>query len=134
MPVCKGRRYPFRLGTTSYIYPDHILPNVLKLRETVDDIELLCFEADDESSLPDERLIAELRSIAKASNLTYTVHLPLDIYRGDCDESQRKQSIATALKVVRLTEELEPFAFNVHFEMRHADGSPVSTLKGGKTI
>jgi len=33
--------YPFRLGTTSYIYPNHILPNVRKLKDCVDDVELI---------------------------------------------------------------------------------------------
>ncbi len=37
----------FRLGSTSYVYPDDILPNVRKLMSSVDDIELVLFEVDD---------------------------------------------------------------------------------------
>ena len=39
--------YPFRLGTTSYIIPDDILPNARFLADKVDDIELVLFEVDD---------------------------------------------------------------------------------------
>ena len=41
---------PFRLGTTSYIIPADILPNVRYLADKVDDIELVLFEADDYSN------------------------------------------------------------------------------------
>jgi hypothetical protein len=36
----------FRLGTTSFIVPDHIIPNVMKLGYFFDEIELLVFESD----------------------------------------------------------------------------------------
>ncbi len=47
-------RFPFRLGTTSYIIPADLMTNVRLLSPLVDDIELVLFEADDESNLPDE--------------------------------------------------------------------------------
>ena len=37
----------FRLGTTSYIIPDEILPNVRFLAGKVQDVELVLFEVDD---------------------------------------------------------------------------------------
>ena len=40
-------KYPFRLGTTSYIIPADILPNVIYLSDQVQDIELILFEVDD---------------------------------------------------------------------------------------
>lgn len=124
----KQLSYPFRIGTTSYIYPDDILPNVEKLRDTVDDIELLFFEAETESNLPTRRQIEELGRIAAESDLTYTVHLPLDVYLGDPDAATRLQSVDKALKVIRLTQSLEPFAFNLHFEKRTGDGKPVGDI------
>ncbi|MCU0508776.1 MAG: sugar phosphate isomerase/epimerase, partial [Anaerolineae bacterium] len=36
----------FRVGTTSYIVPDNILPNVEYLAPLVDDVELVLFETD----------------------------------------------------------------------------------------
>ena len=59
----------FRLGSTSYVYPDDILPNVGKLATVVDDIELVLFKADDYGtnptgtfSLPDASTITFLSS------------------------------------------------------------------------
>ena len=58
--------FPFRLGTVSYIIPDDILPNVRYLADAVDDIELVLFESDELSNIPDEAAIAELADIAGA--------------------------------------------------------------------
>ena len=57
MPVDQDRiilknRLPFRLGTTSYIIPDDILPNVTMLAPSIDDIELILFESDEISNYP----------------------------------------------------------------------------------
>ncbi|NTW10257.1 MAG: sugar phosphate isomerase/epimerase, partial [Chlorobiaceae bacterium] len=60
---CK-QRFPFRFGTTSYIIPADIIPNVKFLKEKVDDIELVLFESDEYSNLPSEENIAELVSLA----------------------------------------------------------------------
>jgi len=38
---------PFRIGTTSYIIPDEIIPNVRFLAARVEDVELVLFEADE---------------------------------------------------------------------------------------
>jgi len=121
-------RFPFRLGTTSYIYPANIAHNVIKLQDDIDDIELLFFEVEDESDLPDANGLVELRQIAEESDLTYTVHLPLDLFLGDFDETCRKHSVEKALKVIRGVESLQPFAFNAHFEKRNADHSPVTDI------
>ena len=72
--------FPFRIGTTSYIIPDEIIPNVRYLAGLVDDIELVLFEVDDgPNNLPDAAAIKELQSLAARHQLTYTVHLPLDL-------------------------------------------------------
>src|SRR5262245_25369283 len=79
---------PFRLGTTSYIIPDDILPNVRYLADKVQDVELVLFEVDDgPNNLPSSETVAELAALADAHDLTYTVHLPLDLRLGaDGDE------------------------------------------------
>ncbi len=125
----KPTDYPFRLGTTSYIYPDHILPNVRKLKHRVDDIELVLFEADDASNLPGEMELDELAGIAAECGLTYTVHLPIDAYLGDPDEAQRLRSVENVVRVIRLTTCLNPFSFNLHFEKRLAGGQDIEDLE-----
>ena len=76
--------FPFRLGTTSYIVPDDILPNARYLAGKVWDIELILFEVDDgPNNLPSPEVIDELSRIAQQHGLTYTVHLPLDLKLGE---------------------------------------------------
>jgi sugar phosphate isomerase/epimerase len=113
---------PFRLGTTSYIWPDDILPNVVQLAPLVDDIELVLFESDEYgSNLPGEDVIAELRRVAQAHGLTYTVHLPLDLRLvGDplqgSDDDLRHPSLEKARRVIERTRLLDPFAYVVHLD------------------
>ena len=49
---------PFRLGTTSYIIPDDILPNVRYLAGKVKDIELVLFDIDEYCNIPDEEQLS----------------------------------------------------------------------------
>jgi sugar phosphate isomerase/epimerase len=109
-------RFPFRLGTTSYIIPADLMTNVRFLAPYVDDIELVLFEADDESNLPDEKTISTLHEIACSNDLSYTVHLPLGLLLGAVDEEERRRSVKKALHIVELTSPLNPAAYVVHFE------------------
>ena len=103
-----------RLGTTSYIYRDDILPNVKKLAGKVEDIELVIFEYNKElNSLADRDTISELKKIASDHGMTYTVHLPLDLRLADDGRDGSRQR---ACRVVGITVDLEPYAFVVHLE------------------
>ena len=109
-------RYPFRLGTTSYIIPADILPNVRYLAGKVQDVELLLFEVDDgPSSLPGREQITELISIARDHDLTYTVHLPLDLRLAD-DGSPRHASMTKARRVMDCARDLDPWAYVLHLD------------------
>jgi sugar phosphate isomerase/epimerase len=108
--------YLFRLGTTSYIIPADILPNVQYLAGKVRDVELVLFEVNDSTSnLPDREQIARLRSIAADNDLTYTVHLPLDLRLAD-DGSPRHVSLEKAKRVIDCTRDLDPYAYVVHLD------------------
>jgi sugar phosphate isomerase/epimerase len=114
--------YPFRLGTTSYIIPDDILPNARYLAGKVRDIELILFEVDDgPNNLPSPEVIDELLQIASEHDLTYTVHLPLDLKLGE-DDSEHDQSLVKANRVVECTRGLKPWAYVLHL-----DGKSVRT-------
>jgi sugar phosphate isomerase/epimerase len=109
---------PFRVGSTSYVYPDDILPNVERLAAAgdVDDIELILFEVDDgPNNLPDEATIARLSDLAAAHALTFTVHLPLDLTLA-ADGSSAHESIRKAERVIRTTTPLDPFAYVFHLD------------------
>jgi sugar phosphate isomerase/epimerase len=100
-----------RLGTTSYIYPADIITNVTRLAGKVSDVELVIFEADSDSNLPDGDVVERLLQLASDHSMTYTVHLPL--YLG---LPANLESLSKALRVVRATKELSPHAFIIHLD------------------
>src|SRR5512143_1327290 len=108
----------YRLGTTSYIIPDDILPNARYLAGKVRDIELILFEVDDgPNNLPSPEIIDELAQIASQRDLTYTVHLPLDLKLGE-DGSEQDKSLIKARRVIECTRELDPWAYVLHLDGR----------------
>ncbi len=115
--------FSFRLGTSSYIIPADILPNVQYLAGKVQDVELVLFEVDDATSnVPTPAQISELSTLAAAHNLTYTVHLPLDLRLGD-DGSPRHISLEKARRVIECTRPLDPWAYVVHLDGKSILGS-----------
>lgn len=109
-------RVPFRIGTTSYIVPDDILPNVHYLAGRVRDIELVLFELDDgPSNVPDSSLVADLNHLAQQNDLSFTVHLPLDLRLG-ADGNEQHVSLHKARRVIEATRALQPWAYVVHLD------------------
>ena len=120
--------FPFRLGTSSYIIPADILPNVHYLAGKVRDIELILFEVDDgPNNLPSPDVIEELAKIAREQDLTYTVHLPLDLKLGN-DGSERDVSLAKAKRVIECTHRLDPWAYVLHLDGRSVKESNDAAL------
>lgn len=93
-------RFPFRLGATSYVIPADLKANVAFLADKVDDIELVLFESHEMNNLPDAVTVRALREMADRHDLTYTVHLPLDIWMGHADATVRQQSVDKCLRVI----------------------------------
>ncbi|MBI4787768.1 MAG: sugar phosphate isomerase/epimerase [Chloroflexi bacterium] len=113
----------FRLGSTSYVYPDDILPNVRKLAPVVDDIELVLFESDDYgANLPDSSTVAELNALARDHDLTFTVHLPLDL------DWRAARTFDRILRAVDATHPLDPFAYVLHLDGRALRGEPSAAV------
>lgn len=108
--------FRFRLGSTSYVIPADILPNVRHLGPLVDDVELVLFEVDEGSNLPSPAVIESLGELAQAHGLTYTVHLPLDLRLAAADDVWRHPSMEKARRVIRATRPLEPWAYVVHLD------------------
>lgn len=96
--------YPFRLATTSFIYPAGYSDNVRRLAPVVDEIELLLLESD---HLPDSAEISQLQKLAKDQDVSYNVHLPMDIRLGAVDADQRHRSISA---VAQTLERVAPLA------------------------
>ncbi len=107
--------FPFSIGTTSYIYPDKILPNVEKLAPYLDEIEILLFESSREG-LPDKQEIEQLAAIADNFSISYNIHLPMDIYLGSEDLSARNYAMDTIKEIVNLTSPLPCSTYTLHIE------------------
>jgi sugar phosphate isomerase/epimerase len=121
-------RFPFRLGTTSYVIPADLRANVAFLADKVDDIELVLFESHEISNLPDAATLRALKETADRHDLTYTVHLPLDTWMGHADAAVRRQSVDKCLRVIECTAPLAPFAYIIHFHGDHRGESPSPDL------
>jgi sugar phosphate isomerase/epimerase len=106
--------FPFKLATTSFIYPDHYIPNVKMLGPYVDEIELLFFESKGIDVLPSKAVITELSRLAEAFDLTYDVHLPTDIAISDRDPGHQKHAVETIIKVMERVAPLCPSAQILH--------------------
>lgn len=106
--------YPWRLGATSFVLPADIAGNVEYLAPLVDDVQLLFFESADRTLLAQPLDLEFLRQCAETWQLSFTVHLPLDIRLGHAEKGERARGRA---EIVRLVEELAPLAprcFDLH--------------------
>jgi sugar phosphate isomerase/epimerase len=113
LPKSYKGMYPFKLGTTSFIYPDHIIPNIEMLGPYLDEIELILFESAPDS-LTTRQEIKKIGRLGEKFDLTYNVHLPLDIRLGAADPFKRKVAIETIQNIMDLTTSLSPSTFTLH--------------------
>ena len=120
LPVMK-RLFPFRLGTTSYILPAAILPNIRFLGPCLDEVEIVLFESAGEHSLPSAAEIEEMGHLAAEFDLVYNVHLPTDVFLGDADPVLRNHFQQRVLRFIRGTASLDPTAFILHCERKSAN-------------
>ena len=113
----RKKKYPWRLGATSFVIPADLLANVQLLAGLVDDVQLLFFESRSKAGLPHPVDVAALKNVADESGLSYTAHLPGDIRLGAADARERQAGID---EIIRLLTELDPLAvtsFDLHLPL-----------------
>ncbi len=115
----------FRMGTTSFIYPDAALPNVKRLCPFVDDIEILFFDVSDPEGLPDAGALRELAEIKATHDLTYSLHTPLGASLASSDESLRRAGVEQVLRAIAIAEPLEPENTILHVYRGDCEGEPI---------
>lgn len=118
-------KYPFKIGTTSFVYPDHYAANTRLLAPFLDEIELLFFES---LRASDDLLIREMETLADLAEdfgITYNVHLPTDIDLGNGDTAIRQQAVDAIRDIIDLTTPLSPTTYTLHLEYFH----PTQTLE-----
>ena len=106
--------FPFKICTTSFIYPDHYIPNVKMLGPCMDEIELLLFESQGNDVLPSKAVIAELGQLSRKFDLSYNVHLPTDVSITDRDHVRQKNAVDTLVRVIEHVQPLLPSALVLH--------------------
>ncbi len=120
MPSLRRRcEVMFRLGATSYVIEADLVSNARYLaKHGMRDMELVLFDLDDRrNNLPSPEVVAELNALSRLHDLTYTVHLPLDI-NGAADHA----SMIKAREAIAHTRDLDPWAY-----VLHCDGREVRT-------
>jgi sugar phosphate isomerase/epimerase len=119
LPSIKGQ-YPFRVCAPSFIFPADYTTNAQRLADHLDEIEVLVFESHPQS-LPSRQTIDELASIASDRQITYNVHLPLDLELGaESPVSQGKASDLLRAAIERVLP-LDATTHTLHLNYREKD-------------
>ena len=113
LPRSYKKRYPFRIGTTSFIYPAGYTENVARLGPHVDEIEILMFESHPDSR-PTRQLVRDLAAQAEALSLTYNIHLPTDLELTHPDPSRRHNACRILREFIAILMPLEPSVYVLH--------------------
>ncbi len=122
LPAHSTRRW--RLGSTSYVHPDEILPNVEALAGQVEDVELILFESPEFANLPSPTVVDRLAELARANDMTYSIHLPIDRDLGDPDPAVRAAFTRQSIRVLDLLAPLPAPTVILHFQGVEANVSP----------
>jgi sugar phosphate isomerase/epimerase len=106
--------FPFKIGTTSFIYPDLYVPNVEMLGPFLDEIELLLFESTPVASLVSKPVIRELKQLSRDLEVSYNIHLPTDISISDPSTADRNQAVETLVRIIEQVAPLTPATYTLH--------------------
>ena len=115
---------PYRIGTTSFIYPAGWYENARRLAGRVSDVELLLFDPPTPASLPSRSEIAALARLGKDAGLTYCVHAPIGLALASEDPERRRVAVDAIAQVVDVTAPLRPHAVVVHLAAGEREGDP----------
>lgn len=116
------KKFPFLIGSTSYVEPADVLANVRVLAREVDDIELVFFDFG--MGPPDEETVKELANIARDEGISYTVHLPINVYPVNPDPAYAYIATKILEDFIKATLPLEPRAYILHLETKGKNKIP----------
>lgn len=120
--------FPFKICTTSFIYPDHYIPNVRMLGPYMDEIELLLFESRGPDAFPSRAVISELSGLAREFDLSYNVHLPTDISISDRNAAGQRNAVETLAQVIERVQPLCPSALVLHLPYNETSFKEQNTI------
>jgi sugar phosphate isomerase/epimerase len=105
---------PFKLCTTTYIYPADWVTNARALGRSFDELELLLFESAHPDSLPSPEAIQTLSALSAELDFSWNIHLPIDLRPGHPDRNMRQRAEDVIKQVVDLTAPLMPSTHTLH--------------------
>lgn len=126
------KKFPFKIGTTSYILPvkdDSLVSNVSFLKDSFDSVQLLFFGREYLEEVMSRRIIRDLVAIKAESGLSYTVHLPSDLELLDPSEEGFRSSLDVIERIIAETAPLDVEGYALHVD-RLEHGSPIVELDG----
>ncbi len=115
LPDSWKKRYPFRTGTTSFIYPAGYTDNVARLGPFLDEIELLMFESQPDSR-PKDKLIRDLARLGEEHAITYNIHLPTDLALTHPERPVRDRADRIMRDFILRLAPLNPSVYVLHLE------------------
>jgi sugar phosphate isomerase/epimerase len=107
---------PFTLACPSFIFRADYVENVCRLAPFVDEIQLLFFESRFEDSLPSPDLVDRLAGLGREKSITYSVHLPSDIFLGHAEEGERRFAADVLVDIIKRCAPLAPSTYTLHLE------------------
>jgi len=119
------KHFPFKVGCTSYVIPDNIIPNVRFMADKVDDIELVLFESKEISNIPDPATVKIVHELARKHDLTFSIHFPIDRKAGATDSDERATLLERMLMIIDVTKPLPVSRYILHLEGLGANNDPV---------
>ena len=105
---------PFKLGTTTFIYPADWVANARALGRAFDELEMLLFESRHPESLPTANDIQTLAELSTDLDFTWNVHLPIDINPGHSELKIRQQAVDVIRRTIDRTAPLAPTTHTLH--------------------
>jgi hypothetical protein len=121
--------YPFKLATTSFIYPDDYIPNIQMLGPYFDEIELLLFESKDIESCFPKSVVDELGCLSKELDIGYTIHLPTDVSISAGDDRLQFDAIECYKRTIDRMLPLAPSSFFLHVPYTEQDAKEPTVEK-----
>lgn len=114
-------QFPFRIGTTSYIIPqadDNLIANVSYLMNHFDKIQLLFFGKDYLNEVASPDILLKLLQLKSESQISYSIHLPIDLYLLDCGMSQLEKSIDIIEHIMTISDRLCIDEYILHIDRK----------------
>lgn len=121
-------KFPFSIGTTSYILDDeedNLIKNIDFLKDSFNVVQLLYFGIDYLDELLNEKIIQKLIDISKKSKVEFIAHLPLDLDLLNSDKKVISRSVDAINYISEKTGSLGIKKFIIHID-RYKDGKQLA--------